>query len=92
MQFFLVGMMSCDWCMSQLEELTPLLQSLDNLKKKKYNLHVQPAGTPVAERLFLNYWRTQECASKPSEIPPTVPHSQLIFFAQRRCCLMTSPA
>ncbi|CAM9454309.1 unnamed protein product [Bubo scandiacus] len=91
MQFFLVGMMSCDWCMSQLEELTPLLQSLDNLKKKKYNLHVQPAGTPVAERLFLNYWRTQECASKPSEIPPTVPHSQVRLHKRAPLGLVDTP-
>ncbi|XP_050760239.1 BTB/POZ domain-containing protein KCTD19 [Gymnogyps californianus] len=54
-------------------QLTPLLQILDNLKEEKYNLHVQPADTPVAERTSLNYWRTQKCTSKPSEIPPNSP-------------------
>ncbi|XP_042653259.1 BTB/POZ domain-containing protein KCTD19 [Tyto alba] len=51
-------------------QLTPLLQILDNLKEEKYNLHVQPVDTPVAERPSLNYWRARECTSKPSEIPP----------------------
>ncbi|KAM6064188.1 LOW QUALITY PROTEIN: BTB/POZ domain-containing protein KCTD19 [Theristicus caerulescens] len=54
-------------------QLTPLLQILDNLKEEKYNLHVQHADTPVAERTSLNYWRTRKCASKPSEIPPNSP-------------------
>ncbi|XP_035754698.1 BTB/POZ domain-containing protein KCTD19 [Egretta garzetta] len=44
-------------------QLTPLLQILDNLKEEKYNLHTQPADTPV-----LNY-----CTSKPPEIPPNSP-------------------
>ncbi|NXU31870.1 KCD19 protein, partial [Thalassarche chlororhynchos] len=54
-------------------QLTPLLQILDNLKEEKYNLHVQPADTPVAERTSLNSWRTRKCTSKPSEIPPNSP-------------------
>ncbi|XP_072729223.1 BTB/POZ domain-containing protein KCTD19 [Ciconia boyciana] len=54
-------------------QLTPLLQILDNLKEEKYNLHVQPADTPVAERTSLNYWRTRKCTRKPSEIPPNSP-------------------
>ncbi|XP_009468790.1 PREDICTED: BTB/POZ domain-containing protein KCTD19 [Nipponia nippon] len=54
-------------------QLTPLLQILDNLKEEKYNLHVQHADTPVAERTSLNYWRTRKCTSKPSEIPPNSP-------------------
>uniref|UniRef100_A0A8C0ANA6 Potassium channel tetramerization domain containing 19 n=1 Tax=Buteo japonicus TaxID=224669 RepID=A0A8C0ANA6_9AVES len=48
-------------------------QILDNLKEEKYNLHVQPADIPVAERTSLNYWRTQKCTSKPPEIPPNSP-------------------
>ncbi|KAK0675590.1 KCD19 protein, partial [Pygoscelis papua] len=54
-------------------QLTPLLQILDNLKEAKYNLRVQPADTPAAERTSLNYWRTRKCTSKPSEIPPNSP-------------------
>ncbi|NXV91582.1 KCD19 protein, partial [Calonectris borealis] len=54
-------------------QLTPLLQILDNLREEKYNLHVQPADTPAAERTSLNYWRTRKCTSKPSEIPPNSP-------------------
>ncbi|KAM7101345.1 LOW QUALITY PROTEIN: BTB/POZ domain-containing protein KCTD19 [Ciconia maguari] len=54
-------------------QLTPLLQILDNLKEEKYNLHVQPADIPVAERTSLNYWRTRKCTRKPSEIPPNSP-------------------
>ncbi|KFV95761.1 BTB/POZ domain-containing protein KCTD19, partial [Fulmarus glacialis] len=54
-------------------QLTPLLQILDNLKEEKYNLHVEPADTPVAERTSLNYCRTRKCTSKPSEIPPNSP-------------------
>ncbi|KAM9227987.1 LOW QUALITY PROTEIN: BTB/POZ domain-containing protein KCTD19 [Leptosomus discolor] len=54
-----------------ISQLTPLLQILDHLKEEK-NLHVQPAGTPVAERTSLNYWRTQKCI-KPSEVPPNSP-------------------
>ncbi|NXR02916.1 KCD19 protein, partial [Sagittarius serpentarius] len=54
-------------------QLTPLLQILDNLKEEKYNLRVQPADTPVAERKSLNYWRTQKCTSKPPKIPPNSP-------------------
>ncbi|NXX59877.1 KCD19 protein, partial [Scopus umbretta] len=54
-------------------QLTPLLQILDNLKEEKYNLHIQPADTPVAERTPLNYRRTRKCTSKPSETPPNSP-------------------
>ncbi|KFQ63762.1 BTB/POZ domain-containing protein KCTD19, partial [Pelecanus crispus] len=54
-------------------QLTPLLQILDNLKEEKYNLHVQPADTPIAKRTPLNYWRTRKCTSKPPEIPPNSP-------------------
>ncbi|XP_054696967.1 BTB/POZ domain-containing protein KCTD19 [Grus americana] len=46
---------------------------LDNLKEEKYNLHVQPADTPVAARTSLNYWRTRKCTSKLSAIPPNSP-------------------
>ncbi|NXW83029.1 KCD19 protein, partial [Alopecoenas beccarii] len=54
-------------------QLTPLLQILDNLKDRKYDLHVQSADTPVAERKTPNYWRTRKCTSKSSEIPPNSP-------------------
>ncbi|XP_009328648.1 PREDICTED: BTB/POZ domain-containing protein KCTD19 [Pygoscelis adeliae] len=54
-------------------QLTPLLQILDHLKEAKYNLRVQPADTPAAERTSLNYWRTRKCTSKPSETPPNSP-------------------
>ncbi|KFO13039.1 BTB/POZ domain-containing protein KCTD19, partial [Balearica regulorum gibbericeps] len=47
--------------------------TVDNLKEEKYNLHVQPADTPVAERTSLNYWRTRKCTSKLSAIPPNSP-------------------
>ncbi|XP_050779111.1 BTB/POZ domain-containing protein KCTD19 isoform X5 [Gopherus flavomarginatus] len=50
-------------------QLTPLLQTLDNLKEGKHNLRVRPADIPVAERASMNYWRTQKCISKPSEFP-----------------------
>ncbi|XP_073081481.1 BTB/POZ domain-containing protein KCTD19 isoform X1 [Manis javanica] len=50
-------------------QLTPLLQTLDNLKKGKHHLRVRPADIPVAERASLNYWRTWKCISKPSEFP-----------------------
>ncbi|KAM6123737.1 BTB/POZ domain-containing protein KCTD19 [Phoenicopterus ruber ruber] len=54
-------------------QLTPLLQILDHLKEEKYNVHLQPADIPAAERTSLNYWRTRQCTSKPSEIPPNSP-------------------
>ncbi|NXS71929.1 KCD19 protein, partial [Pandion haliaetus] len=54
-------------------QLTPLLQILDNLKEEKYNLCVQTADIPVAERTSLNYRRAQKCISKPPEIPPNSP-------------------
>uniref|UniRef100_A0A8C3HLU7 Potassium channel tetramerization domain containing 19 n=1 Tax=Chrysemys picta bellii TaxID=8478 RepID=A0A8C3HLU7_CHRPI len=50
-------------------KLTPLLQTLDNLKEGKHNLRVRPADIPIAERASMNYWRTQKCISKPSEFP-----------------------
>ncbi|XP_062442822.1 BTB/POZ domain-containing protein KCTD19 [Rhea pennata] len=50
-------------------QLTPLLQTLDNLNEGKHNLRVRHADIPIAERASLNYWRTQKCISKPSEIP-----------------------
>uniref|UniRef100_A0A452HXL2 Potassium channel tetramerisation-type BTB domain-containing protein n=1 Tax=Gopherus agassizii TaxID=38772 RepID=A0A452HXL2_9SAUR len=50
-------------------QLTPLLQTLDNLKEGKHNLRVRPADIPIAERASMNYWRTQKCISKPSEFP-----------------------
>uniref|UniRef100_A0A8D2LEB6 Potassium channel tetramerization domain containing 19 n=1 Tax=Varanus komodoensis TaxID=61221 RepID=A0A8D2LEB6_VARKO len=49
--------------------LTPLLQTLDNLKEGKHNLRVRPADIPIAERASMNYWRTRKCISKPSECP-----------------------
>ncbi|NXI70125.1 KCD19 protein, partial [Anseranas semipalmata] len=54
-------------------QLTPLIQILGDLKEEKYNLHVQPADIPVAERTSLNYWRTRKSTSKPSGIPPRSP-------------------
>ncbi|NWJ04193.1 KCD19 protein, partial [Crypturellus undulatus] len=54
-------------------QLTPLLQTLENLKEGKHNLRVRHADIPVAERASLNYWRTRKCISKPSEIPPKSP-------------------
>ncbi|XP_073163401.1 BTB/POZ domain-containing protein KCTD19 isoform X5 [Lepidochelys kempii] len=50
-------------------QLTPLLQTLDNLKEGKHNLRVRPADIPIAERASMNYWRTQKCISKPLEFP-----------------------
>ncbi|NWY01767.1 KCD19 protein, partial [Nothoprocta ornata] len=50
-------------------QLTPLLQTLENLKEGKHNLRVRHADIPIAERASLNYWRTRKCISKPSEIP-----------------------
>ncbi|XP_053127509.1 BTB/POZ domain-containing protein KCTD19 isoform X3 [Hemicordylus capensis] len=50
-------------------QLTPLLQTLDNLKEGKHNLRVRPADIPIAERASMNYWRTRKCISKPSEFP-----------------------
>ncbi|KAJ6666130.1 hypothetical protein lerEdw1_001034, partial [Lerista edwardsae] len=49
--------------------LTPLLQTLDNLKEGKHNLRVRPADIPISERASMNYWRTRKCISKPSEYP-----------------------
>ncbi|XP_066494017.1 BTB/POZ domain-containing protein KCTD19 [Tiliqua scincoides] len=49
--------------------LTPLLQTLDNLKEGKHNLRVRPADIPISERASMNYWRTRKCISKPSEFP-----------------------
>ncbi|XP_021264547.1 BTB/POZ domain-containing protein KCTD19 isoform X2 [Numida meleagris] len=49
-------------------QLTPLIQILGSLKED--SSCVQPADIPVAERVPLNYWRTQKCANKPPEIPP----------------------
>nr|XP_025037262.1 BTB/POZ domain-containing protein KCTD19 isoform X2 [Pelodiscus sinensis] len=54
-------------------QLTPLLQTLDNLKEGKHNLRVRPADIPIAERASMNYWRTQKCISKPSEFPMKSP-------------------
>ncbi|KFV75455.1 BTB/POZ domain-containing protein KCTD19, partial [Struthio camelus australis] len=56
-------------------QLTPLLQTLDNLKEGKHNLRVRHADIPIAERASLNYWRTRKCISKPSEIPLKSPAS-----------------
>ncbi|XP_067158945.1 BTB/POZ domain-containing protein KCTD19 [Apteryx mantelli] len=50
-------------------QLTPLLQTLDNLKEGKHNLRVRHADIPIAERASLNYCRTRKCISNPSEIP-----------------------
>ncbi|NXJ09069.1 KCD19 protein, partial [Odontophorus gujanensis] len=52
-------------------QLTPLMQILGNLKED--SSHVQPADIPVAERVPLNYWRTQKRDNKPSEMPPESP-------------------
>uniref|UniRef100_A0A670KGI7 Potassium channel tetramerization domain containing 19 n=1 Tax=Podarcis muralis TaxID=64176 RepID=A0A670KGI7_PODMU len=54
---------------AMLLQLTPLLQTLDNLKEGKHNLRVRPADIPIAERASMNYWRTRKCISKPSEFP-----------------------
>ncbi|XP_061450634.1 BTB/POZ domain-containing protein KCTD19 [Rhineura floridana] len=54
---------------AMLLQLTPLLQTLDNLKEGKHNLRIRPADVPIAERASMNYWRTRKCISKPSEFP-----------------------
>ncbi|NXD15466.1 KCD19 protein, partial [Nothocercus nigrocapillus] len=54
-------------------QLTPLLQTLENLKEGRHNLRVRHADIPIAERASLNYWRTRKCISKPSEMLPKSP-------------------
>ncbi|OPJ78072.1 BTB/POZ domain-containing protein KCTD19 [Patagioenas fasciata monilis] len=87
MQFFLVRVMCHGRRIPQLDEPTPLLQILDNLKDRKYDLHVQPADTPVAERKSPNYWRMRKCTSKSLEIPPNSPAFTVNFLRSEKMLL-----